>query len=340
MRRPSWGDDDRDGAILTRSKRGRRSANRPPASAPRETTDFATAMVSVLIGARDAVDCIEACLESLEREAAPANVEVIVAAPNSDPTASIVEAQFPWAEVVRVDDRAGAPNLAQLRAAAYAHSRGAIVAFTDGHCEVKPGWVAAARRAIAGGADVAAGAVTNGAAKTAAGWAAFLFDYGEFFPPVNAGPARALSGNNIAYRREMLGDPAEHAGDGLLKYFVNARLADDERRLFCAPEMIVVFRRRISLARLVRDRYHFGRCFAAQRLERGAVKSRLAYRALSPILPALVVARLFGRLLARPVLRPHVVRCAIPLAVVGLAWGLGECAGALLGRGRSCREVY
>lgn len=328
---------------MTRRKKGQRAGARGEAGPARPSappTDFAHALVSVLIGARGAVDCIEACLESLEREAAPANVEVIIATPNSDPTASIVEMQFPWAEVVRVDDRGGAPNLAALRAAALAHSRGAIVAFTDAHCKVKPGWVGAVRRAIAGGADVASGAVMNGTAKTIAGWTAFLFDYGEFLPPMSAGPARAMSGNNIAYRREMLGDPAEHRGEGLLKYFVNARLASEGRRMLCAPEMIVVFRRQISLARLIRERFHFGRCFAAQRIERGVVKSRAAYRALAPILPALVIARLFARLLARRVLRPHVVRCAPALALVGASWGVGEAAGALLGRGGSCREVY
>ncbi|MFN0150463.1 MAG: glycosyltransferase [bacterium] len=328
---------------MTRRKKGASARSRGATAAAPSTQpvkDYAGAVVSVLIGARDAVECIEACLESLEREAAPANVEVIVAVPNSDPVATIVETQFPWVEVVRVDDRPGAPNLAVLRAAAFARSRGAIVAFTDAHCKVKPGWVAALRRAIEGGADVAAGAVMNGTAKTITGWTSFLFDYGEFLPPVAAGPAHALSGNNIAYRREMLGEPAEHEADGLLKYFVNARLAAERRQLRCAPEMIVVFRRRISLGRLLRDRFHFGRCFAAQRLEHGVVKSRAAYRVLAPLLPALVIVRLFRRLLARPVLRTQVVRCALPLAIVAVSWGLGEAAGALLGRGRSCREVY
>jgi glycosyltransferase involved in cell wall biosynthesis len=299
----------------------------------------AIGVVSVLVGARDASEDLRVCLRSLEREAAPENVEVIVAVPESDPGCQVVDEEFPWAELITVSAERGA-NLAELRAAAYVWARGEIIAFTDAHCSVAPGWIEAIRRAIGAGADVAAGAVLNGTPGSISDWTAFLFDYGDFLPPIAAGPATTLSGNNIAYRREMLGEPESYARGGLLKYFVNLRLAREGCRMVTAPEMVVSYRRRIPLARLLRDRFHFGRCFAAQRLAEAGVAFRFWYRVLAPLLPALVVARVFRRLLARPVLRRQTVRAALPLALVGLAWGVGETAGALLGRGTSCREVY
>lgn len=296
-------------------------------------------VVSVLIGARGASEDLRVCLQSLEREATPENVEVIVAVPESDPACRVVDEEFPWAELVTVTAGRGA-NLAELRAAAYVWARGEIIAFTDAHCSVAPGWIEAIRRAMASGADVAAGAVLNRTAGSMADWTAFLFDYGDFLPPIAGGPATTFSGNNIAYRREMLGDPESYARGGLLKYFVNLRLAREGRRMVTAPAMVVSYRRQIQLARLLRDRFHFGRCFAAQRLSEAGGAFRFWYRALAPLLPALVVIRLFRRLLARPVLRRETVRAALPLTLVGLAWGAGETAGALLGRGASCREVY
>jgi glycosyltransferase involved in cell wall biosynthesis len=292
--------------------------------------------VSVIVGARGAAETLRACLEALRSECAGGAAEVIVAMPEGDPAESLVAGESSWARLCSVPSW---PNLAELRGAALAHARAPIVAFTDAHCVVDRGWVAAIERALAG-ADVAAGAVRNGARPTAANWAAFLFDYGDFLPPIRAGRAPTLAGNNIAYRREVLGDLAAYALGGFSKAFVNRRLEAEGRRLVAAPEMVVTWTRDATLAEVVRLRFHFGRCFAATRIEQGDEAFRMAYRLAAPLLPLLVIARAAARVLAKPPPLRALLPAAPGLVAIAAAWGLGETVGALSGRGSSCREVY
>jgi hypothetical protein len=292
--------------------------------------------VSVAIGAKDAARIVAGCLQALDTQRDAGPVEILVATPAGDPTAEVVARDFPGVTRVTASARA---NLGELRGAAIAAARGDMIAITDPHCVVAPDWIAAIRRALAS-ADVAGGVVENLAAATAADVAGYLFDYSAYAPPLAAGPTSDLTGNNIAYRRDVLEPLGAYARTGFLKYFVNGRLAAEGRRMVCVPDMRVGYARSYSLGRLARDRFHFGRCFAASRIAGSSPAFRAGYRAAAPLLPAIVIARLARRLLARPRYYPQVARAALPLALVGLAWGAGETAGAILGRGASCAEVY
>lgn len=297
-------------------------------------------LVSVVVGAREAEGTIATCLASIlragRREIENGDLEVIVAMPAGDPAGPLVGQAFP---VVRRVEAPGRPNLAGLRAAGYQAARGRLVAFTDAHCVVGASWVAGIRRAFAAGADAAGGAVRNGGRGLAA-WALYLFDYGPYHPPLLPGPARDLTGNSIAYRREVLGEPSLYADGGLWKVFANERLAAEGRRMIAVPEMEVTWARDVSLGRAMRDRFHFGRCFAANRAARRDRWWRAAYRLGSPLLPALVPWRALGRALrSRAPARARLL-AAPGVLLIALAWGLGEAAGVWLGRGTSCREVY
>ena len=48
------------------------------------------------------------------------------------------------------------------------------------------------------------GAVENGVCDTVLDWAAFLFEYSAFVPPIRSGPTLALPGTNVAYRRSCM----------------------------------------------------------------------------------------------------------------------------------------
>jgi len=292
--------------------------------------------VSVIVGARRAADTIQDCLDSLRPECAGGRVETLVAAPVGDPVVRIVAREYPWVRVVEV---AGWPNIAELRGAAIAVASGAIIAITDAHCTVEPGWIAAIERAL-DGADVAAGAVRNGSRKTAANCAAFLYDYGAFLPPIAARPTTTLAGNNIAYRRAVLGELGEYAPFGFWKAFVNQTLAASGRQLVATPEMVVSWRRETTLADVVRLRFHFGRCFGASRLRSSSRVFAATYRLAAPALPLVVIASAAWRLAAKPGPIGSALRAAPGFFAIAAAWGVGETIGALFGRGASCREVY
>ncbi len=261
---------------------------------------------------------------------------MIVGTPAGDGTGSVVRRAHPDVQIVEV---VGRPNLAELRGAAVAAARGSIIAFTDAHCAVEHGWVYAIASALEC-ADVAAGAVRFGAPPTTANWAAFLYDYGPFLPPIAAGSTTTLSGNNIAFRREVLGDLRGFATRGFWKAFEIDRLAARGCRLVASPGMIVSWRRTATLVEVIRLRYHFGRCFAAMRLAGAGPLFGTVYRIAAPALPLLVVTRAVVRLVKKPGPLAQTVLALPAFVAIATAWGLGESVGALFGRGVSCREVY
>lgn len=57
---------------------------------------------------------------------------------------------------------------------------------------------------LANGQDVVAGSISNSATESFMDWAAFLCEYSGSLPPLPAGPADGVPGNNVVYRKEVL----------------------------------------------------------------------------------------------------------------------------------------
>lgn len=139
------------------------------------------------------------------RESAEVRGEVLVmdGSDQAPPTADDLSEMGP---VVRWLSRPG-ESVFQLRRAGYREARGEVVAVTEDHVHVLPGWAAGHLAAHRRHPDAGAvgGAVLNGTDQKLVDWAAFFLTQGPFMPPIENGIVARISGPaNVSYKKRVL----------------------------------------------------------------------------------------------------------------------------------------
>jgi hypothetical protein len=299
--------------------------------------------LSVVVAAPAFTDDYAPYLASLVRECVPApregqaaeSVVEIIAAATGPPPESLTGC-FPTVHFLSAPDGTA---VAAIRAAALRRAQGSAVALTDPACRVQPGWLETLRRALAGH-EVVGGAVEP-AANRVRDWAAYWCEYGHYLPPLRRGPARDLTGNNVAYRREALEmagafDPAVPT---FWKAVAHRRLRAAGVQLWAEPDLLVRHERRIAFAPFWMRRFHHARCFAAGRAADEA-GSRWRSALAAPLLPALFLSRLYASVWPKGRYRWQLVLATPLLGLLYTSWAAGEWVGVLFGAGDSCERAY
>lgn len=299
-----------------------------------------TPQISVIIASHNTVNVVGECLSALLAQQEAETAEVIVADSSSDGTAELVRDHFPR---VRLIHSSGPLTIPQLRGAAIAEARGEIVAILDPYCIVGDNWLARLAKAhskrteaVIGGTVELAGAADQSIVR----WATFLSEYDAFVPPVAAGPVSELTGNNLAYKRAVLGELEGLADAGFWKTFFNKGLRAKGYILWTDPSLGVMVRKPIPFLEFFRSRYHHGRCFGATR---SAESSRLErwLRALTvPLLPALGLFRQTRRFWPKARYRREFLLAAPLLFLFHVSWAWGELWGYLRGPGHSSSQLF
>ena len=86
-------------------------------------------------------------------------------------------------------------------------------------------------------------------------------------------------------------------------------------------------RRHVRLRDALIERYAFGRLFGCERLERTEGAMRAVYKLAAPVLPALLLSRMFRKAISSSRLRWRLVGGCVPLTLMVLAWSWGEWLG-------------
>ncbi len=296
--------------------------------------------LSIVIASHNAgavvADCLAALMAQVDSEAA----EVIIADSSSDGTAELVRERFPDVHLLHFSERLTIP---QLRGAAIAAAGGEIIAILDPYCLVSDGWLARLRGIHEERAEqVIGGAVElDGAGhQSLVTWATFLSEYDAFVPPLGAGPAGELTGNNLAYKRQALGDVEALKRAGFWKTSFNKELQANCHQLWADPSLLVRLRKTIPFGEFLRSRYHHGRCFGAMRVA-GDRRLERWLRAFSvPLLPALGLFRQARRLWPKSRYRARFVMASPLLLLFHVSWAWGELWGYLRGPGCSCSKLF
>ncbi len=296
--------------------------------------------VSVVLASNNTAAVISDCLTALTAQANGASVEIIVADSSSDHTAELVKSGFP---VVRLLHFSEPLNVPLLRGAGIAEARGEIIAIIDPYCIVDDQWLARLQALHANQPDAVIGGsveLAEAGEQSIVTWATFLSEYEAFVPPVVAGPAVELTGNNLAYKRQALGDREALANSGFWKSFINKNLRANGHQLWTDPSIAVRLRKPIPFLEFLGSRYHHGRCFAAMR---SAETTRLErwLRALTvPMLPALGLFRQTRRFWPKGRYRREFLLAAPLLFLFHVSWAWGELWGYLRGPGRSSSQLF
>jgi hypothetical protein len=287
--------------------------------------------LSIVIGTSDAGPEFDRCFASVREDARTADAEIIVVDGRPDARERIDDGVI-WVAAP------GASVFGQ-RAAGLARSNGEVVAVTEDHCWVRPGWC---RRIIAAHAEhddvaVIAGSMENGATEFALDRALFAMTAAPFVAPIGpelGGPPPTAA--NISLKRRALGPGP--LGEGWLE-FIFARDA------FLAGDCVVE-----EDIRIVHDK-PFGRVGAIRAVYHNARSSSgLVIATLSPIrrvrrlaravlvMPVSLTITALRRARAKPSLRSD-VRGLAAIPVLVLVQVAGEIAGLVRGAGASPGHV-
>lgn len=281
-----------------------------------------------MVAAYQARATIERCLGALTAQVGVAGLEVVVVDSGNDGTAELVAARFPEVDLCRSAERldpGAARNLGVERA------RAELIGFVDADCVAARDWAARVVAAHRAPDPAIGGVVDNGEPGSYLGWAAYLCEFHRWMPGTPGGrvaeiPTCCLSVKRSALREHGPFRPKGYCSDTAF----NWRLARAGQPPRLDPAISVAHCWRPTLRSFAAKQLMHGRAFARMRVAEQALSPprRLAYLAGSPLLPALLGARLArGVLLEKRRYRARLLAAA-PFVVLGLClWSLGEAIG-------------
>jgi len=277
---------------------------------------------------------VRRCLDSLHSQARAMGAEIIVADGHGKALPDDVADWYP--DVIWLKKAGG--SVFHLRGLAMARARGEIVAVTEDHCEVTPGWCERMITAHKEHPNAAAigGAVENGATERLIDWANFFLVFGPFTLPLASGEAKRISLQaNISYKRRVI--PRAASQLGMMEMLFNQQLRERGEKLVADDRLVVCHIQSWGFFGTFAAHFHNGRAIAGFRLQTIKWPERILRLGgcfiLAPVLlwrtvwPICIRRRLLGRALTSVHL----------LALLVCCHAAGEFAGYLRGPGKSPR---
>ncbi len=298
--------------------------------------------LSVLVTVVDAGASLTECLESLHSQVDAPALEILVPYDASVMGIDLLRRQFPSCRFLDIGSiatqrpvrsAAGQHELFDRRRSAGLRAATApLVAIVEDRGIPRPDWarrVVELHRALPNA--VIGGAIENGIDRPL-NWAVYFCDFGRYQLPFAAGPRAYVSDVNICYKRNALEQTRELWTERYHETTVHWALQRSGEALYLASTCIVEQRRRdLTLRRCLSERIGWGRLFAYTRGRETTTAKRLAFAALAPALPFLLIGRIIRTQIAKrqPVGR---LLTALPAAfALLLSWSLGELIGYLTG---------
>jgi hypothetical protein len=276
---------------------------------------------------------LERCLETLRQRNGATDAEILVPVDDTHTAEAAMQERFPEAKFVRLS---GKRSYAELRSAGARAARGGLIAITEDQCIPPPAWCAnviAAHTAPEAVQRVAIGGpVEKLEPDKAINWAIYLRELGTYMPPVQDGPSHALTDCNVTYKRAALEAIADVWKDAFHEPDVHAALRKNGGELWLSSALLTLQQREMQLGPAIEERYTFGRLYGGLRAASVSTDKRLILILLSPVLPLLLIARVYAGVFGKgrhigPALR------ALPyVTLFALVWGWGEFVGYLTGR--------
>ena len=273
-------------------------------------------------------------LDSVLPQARTVGAEVIVA----DGSADGLPADLGAPDVIVL--REPGASVFRLRAQALTHARGEIVAMTEDHCRVGPGWCAGiitAHREYPHAAAIG-GVVENGATEHLIDWASFFVANAASMAPVQPGEARVISGQaNLSYKRRVVVRPVPARG---VMEFLHARSLRDRGEVLVTDDRLLVEHVQCGdFAGTSALHFHNGRSIAGFLADGMRRRARLLQALVCAVKPPVQVLRKVVVLLRKRRFARQAL-ASFPFIVWLVAChASGELVGYLLGPGDSPRRL-
>jgi hypothetical protein len=281
---------------------------------------------------------LEGCLEALEHQVNPPEMEVLVTCGGWLRGIEELEQRFPRVRFIRVGKLRTArhgpsrEHHDELRAVGIRQACGELVGLLEDHGWPDLHWCAQLVKEHRGPHAAIGGAIENSIDRLL-NWGVYFCDFGRYQNPVPRGPATFVSDANVCYKRLGLDKVPEAWADSYNEVRVHAALSERGETLWLSPDLVVYQHRlNLQLGLALLERYVWGRSYAATRMAMAAGSRRLILAALSPVLPLILIQRQLRNVLRKRRNRGAFFR-ALPLtALLTIAWSYGEFVGYLTGR--------
>lgn len=282
---------------------------------------------------------LEPCLEALLGQTSASTMEIVVPYHPATQGIATVKARWPQVHFLEAPDlrtytgRSGSrEHHDELRARGLAVARGQIVALIEDHGIVAPDWSARLLEAHAGSSAALGGAIENGVDRPL-NWAVYFCDFLRYQNPLPEGETALVSDANVAYKRAALESVRPVWQEIFHESSVTAALRSRGQKLSLAPAVILhQHRQGLRVSSALRERFVWGRSYAATRSRLAPVSRRIFWAAFAPALPVLILARM--TLMAWRKRRTMAAFLkAFPLtAALTISWSCGEWVGYVTGR--------
>ncbi len=230
----------------------------------------------------------------------------------------------------------------QLREIAYKESRGEIVASTEDHCLVMPGWCRRILDAHAEHPEAAAigGALENGTVGSLMDWAAFIVTQAPALAPLPSGAVpRTTGAANVSMKRRAVERLPSHDGFGTIELFDVAEVASDGEILLQDDSLVVTHYQSMGFVGTSSVEFHNGRTlggFRRQFMDR----RDWARVATAGVLPLYRSARMVSM-----ASRKRMPRRSLIAAIPWIVWleyctGAGQLLGYATGPGDSPSKLH
>jgi hypothetical protein len=268
--------------------------------------------LSVIVTAYRSEETLRECVERLRRD--PAVRQILVAdCSEKAPELPVPVRRFPAPTEVPAMRWAMLPEVTE-----------AVVACLEGRCVPEPGWGAAIVAAHGAHPEVPAigGAVSLDENASWLDTVVWFCEYAGFAPPLADGPATDISGAHLSYKTAALRAVDELLRTGAWETLLHLRWRAEGREIRTTPAE-VAFRNSMSLSDFARQRFHYGRGYAAARCWDSR---RLVFALAVPALPFLLTFRTAAAA-SRAQRMGAFLQCLPGIFLFHTIWSAGELLG-------------
>jgi hypothetical protein len=179
------------------------------------------------------------------------------------------------------------------------------------------------------------GAIENGIDRPL-NWAVYFCDFLRYQNPLPSGESALASDACVSYKRAALEAIRPIWQEIFHEWSVNGALRSRGEKVGLFPDVVLYQHRTgLGLKTALRERFVWGRSYAATRAGLAGTRKRIFWAAFSPLLPPLILARMTLMVVKKRRTIGAFIR-AFPLTgILTVAWSWGELIGYLTGRANS-----
>jgi len=292
--------------------------------------------MSVIVPSVNGLGDLRGCLEALLAEGQEVPLEILVPERRGEDVQPVLRREYPSVRVLAVPSTATIPA---MRALAFREATSPVVAVIEDHVIVPRGWARRMLDEMAAGAAVVGGSVENAATDTTTDWAAFFCEYSHCLPPLPEGPSTWLTGNNVAYRRDLLERYRPVTDGARWENALHDRMRADGVELMCRPAISVGHKKHYTVGEYFSQRYLYARSYAGARVSGMPLPKRLLYTVGALALPPLLLWRIVSRVATKGQDLGLLARCIPLMTIFVAAWAWGEIVGYSAGPGDALQRV-